>query len=267
MIDNKKAGIFAVGLFLGMVIFMGLSWSVFSKTNQYIKESFTGISFDYQDNLADRYSLYINESKELAASQALYWLSRNAAIDTLNPSCKIFGEHIIWSTDCKPTKEFIETRFIEEYNKSFYNFAKKYPKAVLADIEYSHSFEENGLSIIRSDAEEKEITLIEKTAFATYNISYEFNPSTSFNLAEHEINLNDFELIYTDALGALDTCKSNENIANCIKTKINFERWNVEGKKEGSYLLFYLQTKKYFFFEQDGIEKFGPISLNFALAV
>ena len=286
---GKKAGVFAIGMVLGMIIFMSLTWYSFLTTNKKISVEIAGsTTIANNKNTIDNLVFYIDEAKKLAASQAFYEIAKEWAID-LNvedsaQECKMYNEYIIWSQNCKPEQEKIEAVFIKKYNESFYNLLNQYllnryhkENLNISDLNYfDYVYTLEGEKII-SSATIKTLSAIEKANFATYNISYNFDPSTTLDLKKQEISLNEFESIYQETNSVIEECKALENneenseteILSCIKSRIKnsleFKKWIVEVKKEGSFLIFELKTKKYFFFTLDNEGKFSPITLAFAI--
>ncbi|UZE93792.1 MAG: hypothetical protein IB618_03430 [Candidatus Pacearchaeota archaeon] len=266
MIKNKKAGVFAIGLVLGMIIFIGMSWHAFSTTNKNINAGVikTTASINIK-NMGDRLSFYINESSKLAASQAFYEIVKDSAIDKDNPSCTVTGDTIIWNSNCMPEKIFLQNKFTDEYGKSFFDSLKAYSETNLTDITYTHTFE-NGE--IKTKTDPKTFSSEEKGTFATYKLEYEFNPSITLILEEENINLDSFDFIYIKTNSDIRECRDEEavDMVLCVKNKLEFDGWTVDVKKQGSYLIFELETEEYFFFEDKGM-KFEKIILKFAMII
>ncbi len=263
--QNKKASIFALGMVLGVIILMGIAWYGFAATNKNIYKGIKIIDPLNYKNLKDNFALYLNESAKLSASQSFYEIAKETAIDKENPGCNIYSgkDYIIWSQECKPEQKIIEEMFIKYYNKSFNILLQEYPLIDTEKIEYNHILEENQ---INSFASLEKIKTTKKAVFATYNVSYEFDPSTNLDIKKQEIHLEDFISIYQKTTNQIKICKEEENQLDCIKKNLEFERWIFYVDKEGSFFIFEFKTKKYFFFENvDGRERFNPLKLNFAI--
>lgn len=267
MKKNRKAGIFAVGMIIAMILFMTTAWLAFTTTNKKLDASFN--LAPYLTNIyneQDRFSLYSEESTKLAASQAFYEIAKDAAIDKNKGGCLVYNNYFVLSDSCKPEITSIKTRFLEKYNQSLNSLIQKYHYEKLR-INYINAFDETG-SAIRSDANPINMDSQKKASFATYNFSYIFNPSVTISLAnglaKHDIILDDFETIYNDAVNAKTAC--NQDI-NCIKGKMSLERWKFDVEKSGQYFLFKAKTNISFFYQesQDAAEKFAPIEFNFAI--
>ncbi len=270
---NKKAGIFAVGMVLGMIIFIGIAWYAFSSTNKNINSGIEISDATNYKNLQNTFSFYMNGVAKLSSTQSFYDIAKQAAINKENSNCNVYSEknYFMWSSDCKPEQQFIEDLFVEKYNQSFYDFLQKYPESgfesgfELQKIEYIHNLEEE---IIKSTAPIKVLKTEKATAFATYNISYNLNPIINLNLSEQEIYLDDFIDIYHTTNLAVQECKEQQNPEICIKNKLNFKRWTTKIQKSSSNFIFELKTNKYFFFkDSEGRQDFKQIKLNFVMIV
>jgi hypothetical protein len=263
MNKNRKAGIFALGMIIAMILFMTTAWLAFTTTNKNLDVSFNLAPYltNYY-NEQDRFFLYIDESTKLAASQAFYEIAKDAAIDKNKDSCLVYNNYFVLSPGCKPELSSIKTRFLEKYNQSLNNLIQKYPSEKLR-ISYGNEFDETGMTI-RSGADLIKLDSQKKASFALYNFSYSFNPSNSFSLAKLNIVLDDFETIYNKAVNTKSVC--NQDI-NCVKEKMTSDRWQVDVEKSGQYFLFKLKTKKSFFYQDvtESSEKFAPVSFNFAI--
>jgi len=261
--NGKKAGIFAISMVVGMIIFISLSWYSFSITNKNLNLGISkAISANYQ-NTRDKIYFYTLESSKLAASQAFYEVAKESAVDKEKTLCTVIENKLIWNQNCKPEQKFVENKFLEKYNDSFIGFLKNYPEKQLEDSEYIYLIEEDELF---STTSEKTLTTIETTPVATYTMNYMFDSSLKINLFDEGIYLEDFESIYKQANSAITACKDSKNMVVCVKNRINLGRWVVEVEKEGSYLIFKCKTKKYFFFNESG-EKFEQIGLDFAMSI
>ena len=256
---GKKAGVFAISMVIGMIIFISLSWHAFSITNRNLN---LGISKTITNNedVKDRFIFYITESSKLAAAQAFHEIAKHSAG---NDDCKVIENKIIWNDECKPDQKSLKDEFLKRYNSSFIGFIKNYPEENLRDIEYFYLIENDKLISVAS---KKTLNSIKEETFVTYNISSEFDASSIINLTELNIKLDDFGQIYEEAQNAITECRDSNNISSCVQNKLSFKRWQTEVKKEGSYLIFKCQTKNYFFFDDSG-EKFEPITLDFAMAI
>lgn len=257
---GKRAGIFAAGLVLGMIIFIGLSWHSFSTTNRNLNMGIIkALSSTQYKDMENKVSFYLDESAKLASSQAFYEIAKNSAVNK-ESMCNVINDNIIWNSNCRPEQQFIESMFIEKYNQSFYGFLENYLEEDLK-AEYIHIIKEGK---IESSAEQKTFVSQEGTSLSTYKLSYVLDPSITHNLNEQDIYLGDFEFIYQETDSVILKCKDNDDVVSCVKKNLNLARWTTKVKKEASYLIFELETKKSFFFE-DPEEKFEPVVLNFAM--
>ncbi|MEM2954856.1 MAG: hypothetical protein QW625_02835 [Candidatus Nanoarchaeia archaeon] len=263
---KRKAGIFAAGMILAVLIFMATAWHTFSTTNKKISvgiETLPTLTNFYDEQ--DRFSIYIKESSKLAASQALYNLAKDAAIDKNKELCRIEPQtgYIIWDSSCKPELSFIKQKFLQNYNKSFNEFIQKYPNANLRPT-YINEFDETTAKNkeIKSTALPIIFQSIEKGTFAVYNFSYVIETSTKINLTEQNIYLEDFEEIYNKIIEEKAKCQTLD--VDCFKN-LNFDRWNFDVERQGSYIIFKFKTKAIYFFQETSIERYAPIELNFAI--
>jgi hypothetical protein len=263
---NRKASIFALGMVLAAFIFMGLAWGGFFMSNKNVNREIGLEEPMYLKNIEDKFILYSNQAAKLSASQAFYELSEESVINRENKNCKIYSgkNYIIWDQNCKPKQEIIDHSFINKYTENFNDFIQNYNYNIdTTNFEYFHVLEENEIT---TTSHSETIKITKKTAFATYNISYEFHPSITLELTNNEIYLNDFVLIYQQIISARQTCETNDDQAKCIEDNINAERWSFDITKESSYFVCEFRTKNYFFFEdENGKEKFARAALNFAI--
>ncbi|MCX8193813.1 MAG: hypothetical protein N3G19_00385 [Candidatus Pacearchaeota archaeon] len=260
---NKKAGIFAAGMVLATIIFIVTAWFAFSTTNKNITaeiELLPILTSIYNEQ--DRFSLYINETKKLAASQAFYELTKRGAV--IDENCRIEPDtkSVIWDSNCKPEITYINKAFLEEFNETFNFLVNSYPNEKFRQ-NYSHIFNEQENVIISKDKSQ----IIENKKegnFASYTISLstEKTATITTNLNEQEINLDDFVKIYDKIMEEKSKC--SEETHDCLKN-FNFENWNVKIEKQGNYYFFELTTKKAFFFIENNNIKFEPIKLKFVL--
>ena len=251
---NKKAGAFAIGMVLAMIVLVSLTLYSISKSNQDVEKTFslknlTSLYFE-----ADRISFYFKEASRLSAHQAFYEIVKDAAINTSNKLCFSQSyedkEIIIWDKNCKPEINFLKERFLLEYKKNIAKYAKRYPKDVKFEIE---SWMENDKVVSRL-----KVKLNERNE--RYNISYSFIKVFYTNLTSESIVLEDFPEIYEK----VNVKKENKgNIENCFG--LSFERWKCKAKRIDDSYLFELETKKPYFFELDGKEHFENIRLVFLL--
>lgn len=258
---NRKAGIFAAGMVLATIIFIVTAWFAFSTTNKNVAteiELLPILTSIYNEQ--DRFSLYIEETKKLAASQAFHIIAKNGAVEKKS-ACKIEPETRlpIWNLECKPETEYIKKAFLEEFNKSFDFLIKSYPNEKLRQ-NYTHIFDEQE-NIIISKNEPATIEIEKKGIFVNYAIIFSKEQTINTKLEEQGIYLNDFLKIYDKIMEEKSKCNENED---CFKN-LNFENWNVEVEKQNNYYFFNLKTKRAFFFIENNNIKFEPIKLEFVL--
>lgn len=252
---NKKAGAFAIGMVLTMIVLMSLTLHAISKSNQAVEKTFSLKNLTSLYLEADRISFYFKEASRLSAYQAFYEIVKDAAINTSNKLC--FSqtyenkEIIIWDKSCKPEINFLKEKFLLEYKKNIDKYAKRYPKDIKFEIE---SWMENNKISSRL-----KVKLNAKNE--RYNISYSFVKVFYTNLTSESIVLEDFLEIYEKVNKAKKENKGN--IENCFG--LSFERWKCKAKKIDDSYLFELETKKPYFFELDGKEHFENIKLVFLL--
>lgn len=255
IIKNKKAGIFAAGMILAMLIFMTTAWFAFSTTNKRISAEISTLPIlNSYYNEQDRFLLYAQEAQKLAASQALYNIAKDAAIDPISESCNLMNNYMLWNEHCSPKTEIVKQKLLDYYNKTFDASIKAYPDEKMHSDYISEITETKELS---STAQAISLNSEKQGSFAKYNLSYSFNPSIKLNLTEQNIYLEDFEIIYNK----IAACNKN---LECIKA-ISLEHWNIAIEEQTSYFLFKLKTKTFHFFHEDNIEKYKPIELNFII--
>lgn len=261
-IKNKTAGIFAIGMILAMIVFMTTAWFSFSLVNKKISttiKTLPNLTELYEEQ--DRFYLYLKESSKLAASQAFYQISKDAAID--ERSCNLINNYVIWEQNCHPKTELVRQKFLEYYNQNLAAFIKNYPNKMLRP-EFLNEFETE--EIINSTALPIEIQTTKKSNFANYNFSYAIKISIKRNISEQGIYLEDFEEIYNKINELKEKCSATSGgVSNieCFKN-LELEHWNFEIEQQGSYFFFKLKTKNLFFFNEKGVENFAPIELNVA---
>lgn len=263
--NNKRGGIFAAGMVLAMIIFMTTAWFAFSTTNKKIATEMDLLpALTSLYNEQDRFYLYIEETKKLAASQAYYETIKKLETGTINKNCRIEPNTkiAIWDSQCKPTNE-IKKSFLEEFNKSFDFFIKSYPNEKLRQ-DYVHVFDENANNTIISKTQQTTLETQKNGTFAIYNITLSTEQTATIitKLEEQQINLDDFVKIYEEAIKKRADCI--ETNQDCFKN-LNFENWNTKIEKQGNYFFFELTTKKAFFFIENNNMKFEPIKLKFIL--
>lgn len=255
MIKSKKAGIFAAGMILAMLIFMTTAWFAFSTTNKKITAEINTLPvLNSYYNEQDRFYLYAQESQKLAVSQAFYQIAKDAAINPAKESCNLLNNYIIWNENCNPNTDMIKERFLENYNQTLANLIKLYPNDNMRP-EYVNEINENNW--IASTAQPITLNSEKQGSFAKYNFSYSFSPSIKLNLTEQDIYLEDFKMIYNK----FDSCNKE---LECIKA-ISLKHWKITVEEYSSYILLKLKTKKAFFFQENGVEKYAPIELNFII--
>lgn len=257
MMKNRKAGMFAAGMILAMLIFMSTAWFAFSTTNKKINAEFDVFPDlkNFYDN-QDRFVLYSTESSKFAASQAFYEIAKDSAIDKNKDSCQVYNNIIIWSGSCKPETSFVETKFMESFNAGFNGLIQKFPNPDFK-ITYSNALNGNNID---STAQAIKQESKEKGSFAAYTFTFSFEPTIHLDLEKK--NLHDFILIYERATEAKNKCGQD---IPCLKNTFNMENWIFDVEKSSNYMIFRLRTKTSYFYN-DGAEKFSPIELNFALA-
>lgn len=271
---GKRAGIFAVGMIITMIIVMAAAWQAFSTTNRKIAvgvEILPNLTSHYNEQ--DRFSIYIEESKSLAASQALYEIAKDAAIDKKKGSCRVEPQtnYFIWDNNCKPETLFIKQRFIQEFNKSLISFVKAYPKENLRPY-YMNEFAEGSEEIINSAASPIKLESKAKSTFASYSLSHSVETSltsTKTNLTEENIDLN-FNGIYNKIVEEKTRCQTEQKEAEeCSKAleAIEFDYWRADVERQGSYFIFRLKTKDFFFFQENNLENYKQIELNFIMEI
>lgn len=270
---NKRAGIFAVGMIITMMVVMAAAWQAFSTTNKKITvgtKILPNLTSLYDEQ--DRFFIYIEESKSLAASQALYEIAKDAAINKNKDSCRVEPKtnYFIWDNNCKPEALFIKQKFIQEFNKSLASFVEAYPKENLR-LHYTNEFAEGSEEII-STALPIKLESKAKSTFASYSFSHSLKPfltSTKTNLTKENIDLN-FNEIYNKIVEKKTRCqteqKDTEECSKALKA-IEFDSWHASVERQGSYFIFRLKTKDFFFFQENNLENYKPIELNFVIEI
>jgi len=249
---NKKAGIFAAGMVLAMIIFITTAWFAFSTTNKKISREMLCLSvLNSYYNEEDRFMLYARESAKIAASQAFYLIAKDAAVNLKENSCNVRNNYIIWTESCHPETESIKEKFLNYYNKTFSELIKNYPNKV--QPEYFLLLENDTLILM---AQPIRFTSEKQETFAKYTINYSFDPSFMLNLPEQKIYLEDFETIYNK----IKACNNN---SSCLED-ISFEHWETSLEEFATYYLFNLKTKNFYFF-QDDTQKYEKIELGFII--
>ena len=261
---NKKAQFFAAAIVLVTILLIGRTWHCFIIANRKIDTSVNALE-EFTDiyNEEDRLVFYVKESAKLAASQALYIIAKDAAIDKDNLLCSsyIYNDKEItkWNQDCKPEKWFIEEKFFYEYNKTFTELIQSYPKEI--DIDFEHILEDETIKTIIK----KTFSASKKTDYADYNLSYDLSDSVEIALEEQGIDLN-FKGIYEEIGSVIKECKEEsqetQEIKKCIE-KTEFEHWDFAIEKINNVAVFAFKTKEHFFFEKDDKENFEVIELYF----
>ncbi len=259
--QNKKAGIFAAGMILAVIIFMAAAWFAFNTTNNKIKVEIQTLSIlNNFNNEQVKFTFYAHESQKLAASQGFYELAKEAAIDPLSDSCYIKENYFIWSEHCHPQTDQVNRLFLNKYNQTFSRLIKDYPNknisADFANILEGDKLTSTSLPII---LEEKK-----KATFATYTIIKDIAPKPPLqtDLVGEKIYLDNFENIYSQILSRKSSCTTiNED---CFKS-LGVAHWNDKVEDKGAYLLFTLTTKEIHFFQENNNIVYKPIVLNFVI--
>ncbi|MGB9707841.1 MAG: hypothetical protein ACPLXC_00735 [Candidatus Pacearchaeota archaeon] len=260
---NKRAVAFAYSIIIAMIVLMSAAWYAFTTTNNKITAEVTALSVlrNYY-NEQDRFSVYLEESQKLAASQAFYQLLKDSAIDKSQISCKIIENVIVWSDSCHPEEDFIRVKFIEDYRFSFSSLMKNYPNEKFRP-EYANALNE-AMDEIISVTTPFTLSIQKQGTFATYTFNYTIDPTTKLNLTLQSIYLKDFEELYNKIKEEKNKCSSVS--ADCFKN-LNFEHWTFTTEDKMSYLLFKFKTKGAFIFKEPetNAQNFKPIELNFII--
>ena len=265
MIKQKKAGVFAIGMVIAMILFMTAAWFAFTATNNKITFETRALEplMDY-NNEYDRFIIYRDESAKMAASQAFYEIARDAGIDKNQDSCTVYNNYFILSDNCKPGTNAVRAKFIDIYNRSFNNLMSLYPQYNFRNNIYSVMYSSDR-NMIEFKTDKIKPSSQVKTDFAVYNLSYEVDPSATVNLSEQDIILEDFEEIYLKIINAKNSCVGRE-ITSCMKSKLEFVRWHFDAEKQGSHLIIKMKTKSsYFYQDATSDERFAPVEFNFAI--
>jgi len=259
--QNKKAGIFAAGMILAVIIFMAAAWFAFNTTNNKIKAEIQTLSIlNNFNNEQVKFSFYAHDSQKLAASQAFYELAKEAAIDPLSDSCYIKETYFIWSEHCHPQTDQVTRLFLNKYNQTFSKLIRDYPNknisADFANIIEGDKLTSTSLPII---LEEKK-----KATFATYTITQDISPKPPLqtDLVGEKIYLDNFENIYNGVLSRKSSCSI---INEACFEDLGFAHWNDKVEDKGAYLLFTLTTKETHFFQEGNALVYKPIVLNFVI--
>ena len=253
-IKNKKAGIFAAGMVLAMLIFMSAAWFAFSTTNEKIGVEFRAIN--YLENLKNeqiKFKIYSEDATNIASVQSFYEIAKDSAIDKAEASCQVLDNYIIWSQDCKPESSFTKQQFLSDYNRVFTNLISKYPNENLRAT-FTNEIIENS---VVSTTLPLTLKAEKQGSFAKYSFETTFTPLIKVNLTKESIILGDFAEIYTDVI----SCSKDLACFN----NLDFENWNFKVTEYSTYFLFKFQTKKSFFFTNGAIQNFKPIELNFII--
>jgi len=245
---NKKAQIFAVGLVLITLIAMGYALYTFVVIKRGAEESIMPSA-----KLIDAYDsktkllFYAQESAKLAVRSAFNLIAQEKAA---SGDCTIDGSgYVEWSANCKPDTKEIEENFLSEFKKNYENYIEDYPEKT----NYSITLDASKKNSINLDAESITINISEEE----YNATFTFEPSFSIDISLFGLDLTDFEGIYS----ATQNCKSKDalNVKNCMIEKI--KNWHIDAELKEPDLLFDLQTKQTFFFD----DTFSPIKLKFKI--
>jgi hypothetical protein len=262
---NKQGSAFALSMVIFTWILVGFTWYCFSLANAKIDagvSSVDNLTKVYDSN--DRLSFYLGESARLSANQAYYKMAQEPATGALCFAKPYNGENIIQLTgSCRPDRQAINERFLSEYNKSFSGFIEKYPEK--QDVENMSIFHSMENDTVLTTAK-KTLAAEQKTAYASYSLSYDFYENLATNLS-NEISLDDFTNMYDKSASALDECRDKE-IEKCVEEKIraSFENWDFDAVKAGTWVLFEFKAKKPFFFENE-TERFEKIGIKFGIAL
>lgn len=251
---NKKAQVFATGLVIITLIMMGIALFVFLSVDSKIKEGVNPpveILDSYTEKTA--FAFYAKESAAFASANAFSALAK----EITSGECTVVQmNYILWNDTCKPNTDEIKKKFMNKFNNSLVLSIKNYPSH-LKNTSFVPSLQESDKIKLASD--NIVLNASNNKGYVRYNSTFTFNPSFEFNLQDININLSDFENIYSIALQCKD--KNRTKVENCLANK--FERWDFSLSSYDKYLLSDFKTKKNYFLNG----KISEVALKFALEI
>ena len=233
-IKNKKAQFFSVLFVVMMLILLGIALATFFTVKSKLEKSIVVPSDIFNAyNEKTKLMLYSEEAAELSSNYALDFILKEG-IST--GECSIIQmNYILWNSECRPDTKEIEKKFLPEFDNNYRTFMKDYKTNLTNNVDIRDIFiVEDKLKI---EAENLTIKSSNDKGYVTYNSSFIFNPSLTFDLNKSS-SLNDFENIYSIA----QKCKSKNETK--VRECVSFEKWDNSFAISGDYVLFDIKTKK-----------------------
>ena len=272
---NKKGHIFAIGLIIATLVMCGNIIYSFSQSSDSIKVSMNSASLQDIYNRQAEFDIYLKDSANLAAQQALFETARKGAVSGLD--CKAYDSnpsYVIWNDKCNP--DFLDTNalFEQYFSSSFEDFIKNYPDS-LNKSKFSVSvLSLLGVHYAKLDSENLVLKKPAENGIISYTAEYSYNPSFTYYF---EMGPQDFRNVYTLINLKLKKCKEAnseaETIAPCMNGLQIAGKWSnlaIKDSMDGKdYILFRMLSAKKFFF-QDSLDskfKWQPVELKFAIEI
>ena len=244
-LKNKKALGFGKLFLIFFFVMFGLTLFLWTAADQQINRSVGTEELDAIDST--NLEFYYFDSMRLASTNNTKKLADYSFIDKENPDCLTVQNFVVLTETCKPDKEALKLKSIENFKA----YLEKSLKGLELNKEVTCSFKkQNEMDYLNCYSEEMNLSSQRGGDFFSYQIYRVFRLNETINFDE-ELNLSEIYKVYQQAL----LCQNE----NC---EIYSHDWKAENvKKEGNYLFFSLKTKKVYPFE----EKTDQLTWNFSV--
>jgi len=231
---NKKAQIFSVVFVVMMLILLGVALATFFTVKNKLEKSI-GVPTEMLDayNEKTELMLYSEEAVELSSNYAFNSVVKEGM--STGECTVVQMNYILWNNLCKPDTKEIEKKFLSKFDEEYRKFMKDYKTGLIKNTNIGD------ISIVKDklkiELENITIKSSDDKGYVTYNSTFIFNPSLTFDLNKSH-SLADFENIYS----TVQKCKSKNETK--VRECVSFEKWDNSFVISGDSLLFDLKTKK-----------------------
>jgi hypothetical protein len=273
---NKRGHMYAIGLVLATIVICGTMLYSLVQASTSIKVSISSSPLQDVYSQQAKFDIYIKDSANLAAQQALFETARKGAVS--GPDCKAYDNnpsYVIWNDKCNPVVLDTDALFGQYLSSSFENFIKTYPDS-LNQSKFSVVVESYSSAINRVKIDSGDLVLIKpaEKGIIGYTAEYSFNPSFVYDF---EMGPQDFRNVYTLINLKLAECKKANPkaafIAPCMNSLQIAGKWSnlaIKDSMDGrDYVLFRMLSVKKFFYQDsfDSKFKWERVELKFAIEI